>query len=182
MKNQNCQQIEQLLVDFTDGAIDRAQSDIVRAHLDTCPHCRHTADALTESLDLAKTIWQDNLTQTDTKKHPSYIRYIAAAAAAFVLIFGLFTMWKPQTTPLPPTQPIAQDNNAMPDYLPTLAEIQIKIETEAIAARLLAKTEIIKQNPDRVPDLQNYIQDEYRYIVENYPETMTAKNITKLIN
>ena len=61
MKNDNCDKIEELLVDFADGLLSEQDTMLVREHLDDCSACRDTAIALKESLEMAQVIWNDNL-------------------------------------------------------------------------------------------------------------------------
>jgi hypothetical protein len=176
MKNDNCKQIEELLVDFADGELNGLDLALVREHLDSCQSCAGTAKALKESLSMAELIWDDNLSEPATKRLP-FNRYIQIAAG-ILFVIGMFFAYNPNpknTTP-PPTE-IAQATQ-----LPSFAEIEYQIAMEGIAARLMAKAEMIKQNPDRIPNADKHIQNEYRHIVAMYPETLTAKKAAKLIN
>jgi uncharacterized protein YhaN len=80
MKNDDCKQIEELLVDFTDGVLDESDEKLVKRHLDGCQDCRQTVKALEESLSMAQVIWDDNLDKPATKRHRHTLRYIQIAA------------------------------------------------------------------------------------------------------
>ncbi len=176
MKNDNCKQIEELLVDFADGVLDEQGDMLVRRHLQGCQGCRQTVKALEESLSMAQVIWDDNLTAAATKRHRHTIRYIQIAAGLLFAI-GLFLAGynandKADTGDVE----IAQAAS-----LPTFEDIKLQIDMEGIAARLLAKANLIKRNPDRVPNADEHVQNEYRHIIQMYPETATAKKAAKLI-
>lgn len=177
MKNGDCKQIEELLVDFADGVLDEFDEKLVKRHLDGCQDCRQTVEALEESLSMAQVIWDDNLDKSATKRHRHTLRYIQIAAGVLFAI-GLFLAGFH-----------ANDNDKTGDVeiaqaasLPTFADIKLQIEMEGIAARLLAKADLIKRNPDRVPNADEHVQNEYRHIVKMYPETATAKQAAKLIH
>jgi hypothetical protein len=57
----------------------------------------------------------------------------------------------------------------------SFAEIERRITQAGNAARLLAATELLAE----YPDAQSIVKDQYRYIVETYPET-SAANKAKL--
>jgi hypothetical protein len=176
MKNDNCKQIEELLVDFTDGMLSEQDTLLVKQHLKDCTTCTDTVRALEESLSMAQVVWNDNLTEPATKHRRPVSRYIQIAAG-LLFVAGLFFASdnKPKDTTAPP-------EIARAAALPTMREIELQIEWEGIAARLLAKAELIKQNPDRVINPQEHLQNEYRHIVRMYPETTTAKKAAKLIH
>jgi predicted anti-sigma-YlaC factor YlaD len=44
-----CQDVQQRLYDFLDGALDSTTSDGIQDHLHTCRHCRHEVAALQAS-------------------------------------------------------------------------------------------------------------------------------------
>jgi hypothetical protein len=176
MKNDNCKQIEELLVDFTDGVLNETDAAIVKQHLEDCTDCTDTVKALEESLAMAQVIFNDNLTEP-AKKHPRPISRYVQIAAGILFVAGLFfANYNKQQNVTPPT------NTARASALPTMREIELQIEWEGIAARVLARAELIKQNPDRVTNSAEYLQNEYRHIVRMYPETATAKKAAKLIH
>lgn len=175
MKNDNCKQIEELLVEFADDTLSEQDSLLIQEHLNSCQDCAQTVKALKESLIAAQMIWQDNLAEPVTKRRP--VRRYIQIAAGILFVVGLF--FAGHTTPKDTT---TLSDIAQAGSLPTLHEIELKIEWEGIAAMLFAKAELIKQNPDRVANSTEYVQNEYRHIVEMYPDTMTAKNVAKLID
>jgi hypothetical protein len=176
MKNDNCKQIEELLVDFADGELNDTDAATVKQHLEVCADCTDTVKALEESLSMAQVIFNDNLTEHTTKHRRPVSRYIQIAAG-LLFVIGLFMAShnKPKDTTVP-------TGTTQASSLPTMREIELQIEWEGIAARVLARAELIKQNPDRVINPDEHLQNEYRHIVRMYPKTETAKKAAKLIH
>ena len=177
MKNDNCDKIEELLVDFADCVLSKQDTTLVRKHLDGCQDCRDTVKALEESLTMAQLIWNDNLAEPAVRHRRTAARKYIQIAAGLLFVIGIFFAYhaKDKTTTAPPEIAVAST-------LPTLDEILLQIETEGIAARVLARAELIQQNPDRIPNSAKHVQNEYRHIVRMYPETATAKKAAKLIH
>ena len=164
----SCEKIEKMLVDFTDGLLSTGESNKVAKHLENCELCRETLGALQKSLALAGAIWDDGLAETKDIRIiiPGKIRNIpwpryAAAAAGIILLLTTSVVW--QTL----TKPVEKEIN--------FAEIERSITEAGTAARLLAATELLAE----YPDAQTIVKDQYRYIVETYPET-SAANKAKL--
>ena len=170
--NYDCGQIEELLVDFVDGQLEPKQQATVETHLVDCENCRKLAKALDDSMVLTQVIWNDNLTAPAGKK--IVIGRFVQMAACILFAAGLFfTFYNKTDNNADQTGPVSASL--------TFAEIQRQIDIEGLAARLLAKAEIIKQNPGRVPNPDEFVQKEYRYIVKMYPDTHSAKKAAKLI-
>lgn len=176
MKNDNCDKIEELLVDFADGLLSEQDTMLVEKHLNGCPDCRDTEIALKESLEMAQVIWHDNLA-VPVKNHRRLVSRYIQIAAGILFLMGLFFAGHSNRKDTTGNIEIAHASS-----LPTLREIELQIEWEGIAARLLAKADLIKQNPDRVPNSTEHVQNEYRHIIAMYPETETAKKAAKLIH
>ena len=176
MKNDNCKQIEEVLVDFTDGVLNETNAATVKQHLEDCTDCTDTAAALKESLSMVQVIFNDNLTEHTVKRRSHFGRYIQIAAGILFVAGLFFANYNKQEDVAPPT------NTARASALPTMKQIELQIEWEGIAARVLARAELIKQNPDRVSNSAEFLQNEYRHIVKMYPETATAKKAAKLIH
>ncbi|MFC1636169.1 anti-sigma factor family protein [Planctomycetota bacterium] len=164
----SCQEIEEMLVDYTDGQLSPDNSSQVTEHLAQCEACRKVLDALQKSLELAGVIWADGLSETENIRIPASRKvrkfsrlHYAAIAASILLVVTTSVVWralvKPEQTEI------------------TFAEIERRITESASAARLLAATELLA----KVPDTQSIVDQQYRYIVETYPET-TAANKAKL--
>ncbi len=176
MKNDNCKQIEELLVDFADGELNEFDRVLVEEHLDGCPSCAETAKALKNSLSMAQVIWQDNLDGPIVKRRP--VRRYIQIAAGLLIVAGLFFV----SYNKPEEATTSEIEIAQADTLPTLAEIELQIEMEGIAAMVLARAEMIKKNPGKIANPAEYLQSEYRHIVKMYPETLTAIKAAKLIH
>lgn len=161
----SCREIDEMLVDYADGQLSPDDSSQVAEHLAQCEACRKVLDALQKSLELAGVIWNDSLIETENIRIPTsqkskklpLLRY-AAIAASILLVVTTSIVWralvKPEQTEI------------------TFAEIERRITESASAARLLAATELLAE----VPDAQPIVDQQYRYIVETYPETTAAKN------
>jgi hypothetical protein len=115
--------------------------------------------------------------QTAGKQH-KLLKYAGVALSAAAMIF-LAVMLLQTSKEKDGTGDV---EIAQAGSLPTFADIKLRIEMEGIAARLLAKADLIKRNPDRVPNADEHVQNEYRHIIQMYPETTTAKKAAKLIH
>lgn len=157
-----CDNFADLLVDYADGLLDAEQAAKVANHLAECDNCRTLVQSLQKSLEFAKVIWQDNLSQTpETIRIPaparttqrSWLRYVAAA---IIIISAIFITTNMTEKP--------------PENQPTFAEIEQKITEAGNAARLLAATDILA----KYPDTKTVANRQYRYILETYPDTTAA--------
>jgi predicted anti-sigma-YlaC factor YlaD len=163
-----CREIEKILVDYADGQLSPDDSNEVAEHLAQCEACRQVLDALRKSLELAGVIWNDGLAETENIRIPtlrtirkySWLRY-AAIAASILLVVTTSIVWHAMVKPK--------------EAEITFAEIERRITESASAARLLAAAELLAD----VPDAKPIVDQQYRYIVETYPET-TAANKAKL--
>ena len=156
-----------MLVDYTDELLPPDESNQVAKHLEKCEPCRKILKALNKSLALAGVIWDDGLAETKEIRIliPGKMRSIpwaryAAAAAGIILLLTTSVVW--QTLMKPAQKEI------------NFADIERSITEAGTAARLLAATELLAE----YPDAQSIVKDQYRYIVERYPET-SAGNIAK---
>jgi predicted anti-sigma-YlaC factor YlaD len=163
----SCRKIEEMLVDYTDGQLSPDDSSKVAEHLAQCEACRKVLEALRKSLDLAGVVWTDGLSETETIRIPTLRKvrklsryHYAAIAASILLVVTASIVWRALMKPEPTEV--------------TFAEIERQITESASAARLLAATELLAE----VPDVQPIVDQQYRYIVETYPET-TAANKAK---
>jgi anti-sigma factor RsiW len=164
----SCEKIEEMLVVYADGLLSPGESNKVAEHLEKCEHCRKILKALNKSLALAGIIWDDGLAETKEIRIviPGKLRNIpwtryAAAAAGIILLLATSVVW--QTL----MKPVEKEIN--------FAEIERRITEAGNAARLLAATELLAEYPDAQP----IVKEQYRYIVETYPET-SAANEAKL--
>lgn len=158
-----CEQIEKLLVDYADGQLSPSESNKVGEHLAKCEHCRNTLEVLQRSLDLARVIWEDGLEETKavrvskTQRASRFQwRRYAAIAASILILMSILTFWRTTTGPK--------------EAEPTFAEIEHRIEQAGSAARLLAAAELLSE----YPDCRSILKQQYRYIIDTYPQTPAA--------
>lgn len=159
----SCEMIEEMLVDYADGQLSPSDSSKVAEHLQKCEHCQKILKALQESLKLAGIIWEDGLTETEEihtllplKHRKIYWTKYLAAAAGIILMLTTSILWRTLV------KPVEKEIN--------FADIERTIIEAGNAARLLAATELLAE----YPDAQSIVKDQYRYIVETYPETSAA--------
>ena len=159
----SCKEIEDMLVDYADGRLSPSESGEVTEHLAKCERCQRTLQALQRSLELAGVIWEDGLAETEAIRIPisrkagkSHWPRYAAIAASILLVVTCSIVWRVLVRP--------------ESREPTFAEIERKITEAGSAARLLAATELLAE----YPDAQSIVKEQYRYIVETYPETTAA--------
>lgn len=158
----SCKNIEQMLVDYADGQLSRNDTKKVVEHLAECESCRGILEGLQKSIELAGVIWADAYAETENIRIPAvkirkirWSRY-AAIAASILLVATTFIVWHSPTSP---------KVNEL-----TFAEIERKINESGSAAQLLAATELLAKQSDE----KAFIQRQYRYIVETYPQTSSA--------
>jgi len=158
-----CEEIREILVDYADGQLLPSDSNKVAEHLAECAHCRKMLDALQRSLELAGVVWADGLEQIkDVRvsiqgkaKKIHWFRY-AAVAASILLVLTASIVWRVRVKPTRKEV--------------SFADIERRITESASAARLLAAAELLAE----YPDAQSIVKEQYRYIVEAYPETAAA--------
>jgi len=157
MNRDTCQSLEERLVDFADDALTGAEATRVHKHLEQCAHCRATVEALRQSLEVAQTIWLDNaLEVSQTRALRSHKWRYGLVAACILLAVGTL-LYRPTSQ-----QPAAR--------APTLAEIENRIAASGRAARLLARIDQLETQAS----LREVAENQYRYIVEKYPDTPAA--------
>ena len=160
---ESCKEIADMLVDYADGQLSVERSSRVAEHLAECSDCRELLRGLRESLDLAQVIWQDSLHQTERIHigHPAkvarhrWLRYAAAAAVVLVI---------------PATSIIWRTVHRAAPKQPTFAEIERKITEAGNAAKLLAAADLL----GGYSDAETIARQQYRRIVETYPDTSAA--------
>ena len=162
----SCEKIEEMLVDYDDGQLSSDESNQVTEHLENCVPCRRTLEGLQKSLALAGVIWDDGLAETKEIRIliPGKMRSIpwtkyAAAAAGIILLLTTSVVWRTLMKPV--------------DKEINFADIERSITQAGTAARLLAATELLAE----YPDAQTIVKNQYRYIVETYPDTSAAKKV-----
>ena len=159
----SCKDFEEMLVDYADGRLSPNDSSEVAQHLAKCERCRALLDGLQESLDLTGVIWADSLAETEEIRIPGphrvkrfrWPRY-ATVAASILVVVTVSVVWLALTKPR--------------EAEPTVAEIEREIIESGNSARLLAATELLSRHAEA----QAIVKQQYRSIVETYPETAAA--------
>jgi predicted anti-sigma-YlaC factor YlaD len=160
---ESCKYFEEMLVEYADEQLSAADSSKVADHLSECDSCRTLLSGLQKSLDLAGVVWADCLADGELIRVPGrrkikrlrWLRY-AAVAAVILIVATVSVMWR---APVKPQRPEL-----------TFAQIERSITESATAARLLAAAELLAESPATRP----LVRQQYRYIVETYPETTAA--------
>jgi anti-sigma factor RsiW len=162
----SCKDIQEMLIDYVDGGLLAGQSSEVETHLDKCENCRKLLDAMRKSLELAEVIWAGGLAETESIEIPvqpkirriHWLRYAAVAASIFIVV-AISLLWRGVSRPKRVEL--------------SFEEIERNIAESANAARLLAATELLAD----YPDAKEIVEQQYRYIVQKYPQTPTAAKI-----
>jgi hypothetical protein len=201
MNNETCTQIQQLLVDYSDGLLPSEQVQQTDAHLANCSVCREELYFLERSLELAQEVWNESGTvpsfvptkmglslspSISGKKEqtlpPRKIAWIAgslAVCAAVILISIWQTMFlqskSANVAPQPKT--IAQNNPTQSSTVQPKEEFDVMeyIAREDRSARLAASVEILAGQPT----LHEYKENAERYLRQTYPDTVAVQLLSK---
>lgn len=164
MRQNECKEIADLLVDYSDGQLPEERSRIVDRHLKKCHNCRKHLGDLQQSLDVVKDIWQENLTEIESVKIslPVKVRRkaswkYAAIAAGLLIVAGIFSV-------------TIQQNQRPHAYAMTAEQVEQKISESASAVRLLATADLLREYED-AKDILNKL---YKNIIATYPDTSAA--------
>ncbi len=195
MTEENCQAIRDLLVDYADGEVSRADAQRVAGHLETCLDCRTELRLLEQSLELAQAVWQESARATTgtvevAVERPTQRgsiqrwqrRWALAALAATVIVALLTLPWLlphagpariAQQAPNPKTP--ATGGSRSPESA-TMGEEEIEryLAREAAAARLRAAAELLATQPG----LEEHRQRAERYIIETYGDTEAGRELS----
>ncbi len=160
----SCEEIKKMLVDYTDGQLSKTDSIKVKEHLTKCETCRRISDALQRSLELAEVIWEDALGTAKEIRIPipvkakkiHWFRY-GAVAVSILLVVTTSILWRTLVRP------------AKKEL--SFEEIERRINDSANAARLLAAAELLAEYSDN----DAIVKEQYRYIVDTYPQTSEAE-------
>ena len=168
MKNMSCEDIEKILVDYSDGLLSQEENSLVEKHLNNCNNCQKLLKALNRSLELSNVIWEDNLTDIEKVKIDvlpkikkiNFLRY-ASIAASILIVVTVSVLWcffhKPEEKPLELT----------------FEEIEKSINDSGSAAYLLAATELLAE----YPDYKEIAESQYHYIAKTFQGTPAAEKI-----
>ena len=130
MKNLSCQEIEEILVDYSDGLLSQEENMRVSQHLENCENCRNLLGALGRSLELSSLIWEDNLRDIEKVeieispkvKKINFLKYVSIAASIMIIV-TISLLW------------FSSDNNEEKPVELTFEQIQKNINDSANAAR-----------------------------------------------
>jgi predicted anti-sigma-YlaC factor YlaD len=167
-----CNDIQEMLVDYADGLLGQAESKEVVHHLAECDDCRKLLAVLQKSLECAKIVWEDGLNEAQAIKTPGipktfkvhWLRY-AAVAASIMIITAVSVLWCSSNKP-----------KEKPPEL-SFEEIEKNINDAGDAARLLAATQLLANSPQD----KEFVEQQYRNIVERYPKTSVAERMKSKI-
>jgi hypothetical protein len=168
----SCEEVEKILVDYSDGLLSHEETSLVLQHFEKCAKCRKLLKALERSLELSSVIWEDNLRDIEKVKIPvlpkvkkiHWLRYASIASSILVAATAAI-LWCSFHQP-----------GAKPKEL-SFEQIEKNINDSANAARLLAATELLANNPDN----KEIVENGYRYIARTYPDTPAAEKIKLII-
>jgi HAMP domain-containing protein len=98
MNELDCRQVEELLVDYSDGELEAELAAQVEAHVKRCAECRMQLARLDASLSLAGEVWQESaqsvgdvdVTVAQRDRWTARPAVLAFASLAAVLLIGLF--------------------------------------------------------------------------------------------
>jgi predicted anti-sigma-YlaC factor YlaD len=172
MKNMSCEDIEKILVDYSDDLLSNEEKSQVEQHLDNCEKCQKLLKALEHSLELSNVIWEDNLSDIEKDEIASspnvrkipLLRYVSIAASILVIVTTgilLSSLQKPKENP---------------EEL-TFEQIEKKINDSGSAAYLLAATELLEE----YPDYKEIAESQYHYIAKTFQGTPAAEKIKSKI-
>ena len=164
MRQIECKEIADLLVDYSDGQLPEEKSQIVERHLEKCHGCRKYLTDLQQSLGIVQGIWQESLAEIESvevsvsaKTRWNTWRKYAAIAAGLLIAVGIVSVAMQKTLQHPT------------DVL-TAEQVERKISNSASAVRLLATADLLSEY-DGVKDTLSKL---YEHIIATYPDTSAA--------
>jgi anti-sigma factor RsiW len=179
MTSETCDLLANLLVDYADGELSRAQAAEVEQHLARCPVCRARLQRLERSLDLARDVWQDSFvvppsgpSGRKSRLKPVLRTSLAACAAALLLIAGFSLL---------PRKPRAEiEQTALKTIVDPAEEIdfQALLAREVQAARLAASANLLASDSTTAP----YDREALAYLASAYPDTEPGRQAARRAN
>ena len=185
MNEPSCDNIIEMLVDYSDGELSAADRQRVESHLSGCPACRSEVERLGRSLELARSVWTQAAEETarcatelrrrSPLRRQSRFRLAAVAAACAALLLVGLGRWllvggsrevasrqrpaRAEPGGIDPAEPKA----VAPSEDTGVEEI---LARETRAARLAAAARLLATEPS----LKAYQVEAERYLTETYPE------------
>ena len=164
MKQIECEEIAELLVDYSDGELPEEESQIVERHLEKCHDCREYLTDLQQSLDIVQGIWQEGFAGIESvevsaagKPRWNRRRKYTAIAAGLLIAVGIVSV-------------AMQKTFQRPSDVLTAEQVERKISNSASAVRLLATADLLREY-DGVKDILSKL---YEHIIAMYPDTSAA--------
>ena len=182
MIEKNCEEIQELLVDYSDNLLSQQETNLVSQHLSECENCQKLLKALNHSLELSNVIWEDNFAdigrvsierkegcdvshqmKDNAKLKVRFYRTlrIASIAASVFIVITTAIFWNSFHKPDESESQLS------------LKDIEKNINDSASAAQLLAATSLL----ENYPDYKEIAENQYHYIATMYPDTPAAKQI-----
>ena len=163
MSDSPCSEIrETRLAAYSDGDLPLEEAKHIEQHIAQCPKCQESLRALQSSLGLLKTMWKDDeahwqkevsSTSNCRAYHKHYRRVHFVAAALVLLALGIIGLVGPHKN----------DRNPAANWL-NPGDLELEIETRAVASQLLAVADLFAQHPEGRDDAAQ----KYAYIVDNF--------------
>jgi len=193
--NDKCEYIQDMLVEYADGELSADKEQSVRQHLAQCENCQAELKRLEDSLELARSVWNEQMQETKTTRSRStkWVKYGIPAAAAVLMVTALM-IW--QRGRMDKSTNVGRTGNAVQtgqvatgddvDEPTAYSQMIRQMSREEVlrfakrageAARMLAAAEQLRQ----FDDVDEMIRNQYLYITENYPRTKAAQKASQRI-
>jgi anti-sigma factor RsiW len=194
MNEPTCDNIVELLVDYSDGELSAADRQRVESHLSDCPACLSEVERLGRSLELAQSVWTQAAEETarcatevrrrSPPRRQSRFRLAALAAACAALLLVGLGRWllvggsrevasRQRSAPVErgSSDPAARKAVASSEDAGVSEDTGVEeiLARETRAARLAAAARLLATEPS----LKAYQVEAERYLTETYPEAST---------
>jgi predicted anti-sigma-YlaC factor YlaD len=188
MNNESCDPIKRMLVSFADEELAPADARRVEAHLAECPRCRAELRLLVDSLQLARSVWEElaaapgEKTPAATRRigRPTNVRWSAAVAfagacavVAALFLAILFGPWHQNQSLPPPQDQVAIDANVQQPAVSLADEdfnVELYISRTSRAAKLAATIELLAAEPE----MKEYKDQTERYLAQNFGDALVG--------
>jgi len=155
MKSTNCQEIRQLLVEYTDQELPCHDMDMVREHLQSCDACRAALGRLETSLQLCHEVWNEPIAREIPERvalsksliKTSLVRGIAALAVAVLLVVSIWPLLRHEETINANGSKTKADSASAQASSDDLTDVQRTISRVSMAARLEASSAALATDP-----------------------------------
>ena len=172
MMSDPCSAIQELLVDFTDGQLPRAQHRRVAEHLATCPDCEEELRLLRRSLEVTLATWQASLpivgafdksmSASERARPRRHVAPIACVVAGFLLLTVASMAWLVQRPSIGEHPILKVTHDANLSQVPSTDEFDDFISRQTRSARLAEAVHLLASQPE----LEDYRLNAERYLKE----------------